>query len=86
MKKADEEIIAAIVAHAIEDHDAKLEEKSREERKLRHIKRRVVIVSTLAVGVVLTHHYTHIEPIGKFGELAASTLITWFFEKGSRAA
>lgn len=84
MRKADEERIALIVATAIRDHDKELAEQAAAAHRTRHIKRRVTLVTGISLVVVLTHHFTHVEPIGKLGEVALGALYSWFLEKSAR--
>ncbi len=84
MDAQEEERIADIVTHALE-HDHEVQAKKEDvARSRRHLIRRCTSVSVLVVVVILTHHYTNIEPVGKLGEVGVGALLSWFFEKAGR--
>ena len=85
MRKSEQEMIAQIVERTICQHEQQKEAAALAAKKVRHIRRRVVIVTSVAAVVVLTHHLTHIEPVGRIGEMTVGALFSWFFDKAAKA-
>lgn len=88
MQTEEKAEIAELIEQALKHHDEVLEEQRKllsvERRHVRHIKRRVGFASGVIGIIVATHHFTHIEPLGKIGGVTFSVLLSWFFEHSAK--
>lgn len=81
MNEEDQEEIAQIVQRVMAADHEQQQQLALATRRIKHLRRRVLIVSSVTTVIVATHHFTHIEPIGRIGEMTVGALFSWFFEQ-----
>jgi hypothetical protein len=84
MRKNERARIQKIVEIAIIRHDAQMRAAEAASRQARHLRRRILIVLSVVTVIIVTHHLTRIEPVGRIGEMTFGALFSWFFDKATR--
>lgn len=84
MKKEDKVEIAEIVEKVIEADRKQQEQIKAANRRVRHIRRRIIIVTSVVGGIVVSHHFIHLDPVGRVGEMSLGALLSWFFDQATK--